>query len=286
MNAEAISLVTEDGVRLQLQHYRASLNNSAAILITPAMGAHAHAYRHIAAAFAERGHAVMVLDPRGSGESDGRPSRDVDFGVYEFLKYDWSAAVNELERQYPQQKLVLLGHSFGGQLNCAYAGMNPGRIYAVINLCSSWLHFRSFGPAYQQVATAMFYGLMRLSAEVLGYAPGDKLGWGARFARTHIRDWSRWGLTGRYRYHNGGDLADALGALTAPVFAVSFTDDARLGPAAACDDFCRRLYRARITRRDFDPDEVGKSSVGHFGALKDAPIFWNIVDGWISEISS
>ncbi|MEM9727919.1 MAG: alpha/beta fold hydrolase, partial [Myxococcota bacterium] len=240
-------LDTKDGVRLGLEYLEPARVTGAAILVSPAMGAPARAYRQLGRSLADKGHAVLLLDPRGSGRSELRPSRTVDFGVDEYLRYDWSAAVGWLRQQHPDRKTVLLGHSLGGQLNSTYAGLEPSHVDALVNVCAVWIHFRTLGSFVSQVGGLTFFVLMRVLAEVLGYAPGDKLGWGARFSRQHIRDWSSWGIRGRYDY-KGGDARASLAQVTQPTLAVSFSDDHRLGPKTACDRFCEALSSAPITR--------------------------------------
>ncbi len=278
----SVSLRAGDGVRLSLNHIKPSDENGGAVLITPAMGAPARAYRRLGRALAARGHAVGILDPRGNGQSDQIPSHAVNFGVKEFLEQDWPAAVGWLRHAYPSRKLILMGHSFGGQLNSAYAGNHPEEIDALINLCAVWIHFRELGSLHHQLGGLFFYILMRVSAEILGYGPGDKLGWGSRFAKQHIRDWSSWGIVGRYTYR-GGDMRACLRCVHQPVLAVSFSDDTALGPKKACDRFCREMSAAPITRWHLRPEEISKTKVGHFGALKSADAFWAKLDGWIRE---
>ncbi|WP_379553867.1 alpha/beta hydrolase family protein [Qipengyuania sp. DGS5-3] len=275
-----VSLKTADGVGLHLDHVRPTEITGAAILVTPAMGAPARAYRRLGHALADSGHAVGILDPRGIGESDLTPSRNVDFGVREFLEQDWQTAVEWLRENHPATKTILLGHSFGGQLNSIYAGKHPEEVDALINLCAVWLHFREMGSITQQAKGLIFFSLMRACAEVIGFGPGDKLGWGARFAKQHVRDWSSWGLDGKYMYR-GGNARECLRQVTQPTLAVSFTDDDTLGPGPAWTRFCDEMAASEMTRWRLRPEDVGKSKAGHFGALKDADPLWEKIDAWI-----
>lgn len=148
-------------------------------------------------------------------------------------------------------KTVLIGHSLGGQLNSIFAGLHPARVAALVSLSSVWIHFRELGRLRTQLGAFVFYLLMRTLALVLGYAPGDKIGWGARFTRQQIMDGSSWGLGG-----------EALSRVALPTLAISFSDDLTLGPKVACGrshlapgvfDFLRKKHA------DLDP--FGPSSV-------------------------
>ena len=277
-----VSLLSADGVHLHLDHLTPAKPAGAAILITPAMGAPARAYGKLSEGLATMGHTIGILDFRGGGRSGARPSRAENFGVRKFLDQDLCAAVNWMRGEYPDRKLILLGHSFGGQLNSAFAGKNAGSVDALINLCAVWIHFRALGGFDRQLKAFLFYVLMRALAETLGYSPGDRLGWGARFARQHIRDWSNWGLAGRYAYR-GGDARALLGRVTQPTLSISFTDDKTLGPEPACDRFCEAMASAPITRWKLAPEDIAKSSVGHFGMLKGVDVFCSKLDQWVRE---
>lgn len=281
-SVEPLTLVTRDGVNLEADHYKPQEAAKAAIFMTPAMGAAKHAYRHVAGLLADVGYAVVVLNPRGTGASGPVPSRAADFGVREYLHQDWPAAMAFIRESYPDKKVVLLGHSFGGQLNAAYAGLCPDEVDGIVNLCSVWLHFTQLGSLARQLGGLIFYMTMRLSAEIIGYAPGDKIGWGAKFSRQHIRDWSSWGIFGSYRY-TGGDMAAALAKVSTPTLAISFSDDRVLGPVKACRRFCSAMPKAALTHWHLTPEEIGKTRVEHFGALKRAETLWQRVDGWITE---
>lgn len=282
---ETITLQAMDGVSIQIEHFSSPLDTRCPLMIAPAMGAPARSFRSVARTLSRIGHPVVLLDHRGSGPNALSPSRKVDFGVEEYLRRDWPAALDWIEKTYPGQKPFLIGHSFGGQLNSIFAGQNPDRIGGLVNLCAVWIHFRYLGDLPVQLRGLAFYLVMRLAANVIGYAPGDKVGWGSRFAVQHIRDWSSWGILGRYKY-KGGDGRAALRRVRQPTLAISFSDDVRLGPKPACDRFCSEMTSADLTRWHLTPEELGREKVDHFGALKSCDALWLLVADWIDVVSS
>lgn len=252
------------------------------LLIFPAMGAPAKAYFGFAAHMAARGYPTIAVDPRGSGASPPRPSRRRDHGVDAHLDHDWPAVVAWARERHGDRPLVLIGHSFGGHLSSLYMGLNPGLVQALVLLATSDLNPRNWGFPGGLVVRLNF-AVFALIARALGYLPGHRLGWGAPIARQVILDWAGWGLSARYRGSRGQDLDAALGQIGAPVLAISFHDDTRLGPKRAIDVFCARLSAAAITRWHLAPGDLGRERVGHFGHLKECEQLWDRIDAWLEE---
>ncbi|HEY9855295.1 MAG TPA: alpha/beta hydrolase [Stenomitos sp.] len=66
----------------------------------------------------ERSYAVAYWEQRGSGSSRGNATPD-QFTMKQFSE-DLDGVVDTLHRKYPNQRLILLGHSWGGALGSAY----------------------------------------------------------------------------------------------------------------------------------------------------------------------
>ena len=89
----------------------------AIVLVVHGAGEHSGRYRHVGEFFAAKGLAVVALDHRGHGYSDGRVGHIDMFA--DFLA-DLRAFNNEIERRFPAVPLFLLGHSLGGLIACNY----------------------------------------------------------------------------------------------------------------------------------------------------------------------
>lgn len=85
---------------------------------------------------AEKGYRVVFYDQRGSGLSQRFPKKSytsLGAGAAD-LMYDELHAVIAHYRKSPNQKVVLLGHSWGAMLASGYAGKYPQNIQALV-LC-------------------------------------------------------------------------------------------------------------------------------------------------------
>jgi predicted alpha/beta hydrolase len=272
---------TADGWRLSVNVFepKRSPQNSV-LLIFPAMGAPARAYHRVAEAFEQKGYPVVAVDSRGTGESKPTPSRRVDYGMDAYLYADWPAVVDWVRRRYPDRRLILFGHSLGGQLSALYSGLHPGHEDALILLASGSADYRNWDVPYRWGAWALYRSFCLLS-RAFGYLPGQRVGWGCAIARTVVKDWARWGMTGRYVGTRGEEWDSLFGRVTIPVLAISFSDDRILAPRRSVDDLIRRLRHAALTRWHLTPSELGRKTVGHFGSLKGGDLLWEKVHGWL-----
>ncbi|MBL7924689.1 MAG: alpha/beta hydrolase [Bacteroidia bacterium] len=83
---------------------------------------------------ANYGYRVVFYDQRGSGLSQRFPGKfytNLGLGALDVLYQDLSAVIAHY-RTSPNQKVILMGHSWGGMLATGYAGKNPQAIQGLI----------------------------------------------------------------------------------------------------------------------------------------------------------
>ena len=280
--AETVRVKTEDGAVLVMTHFRdegARASQSAPLVILPALGTKARTYRHMAAWFAAQGRQVFVPDLRGTGESKPPPRRDLDWGFDAHLDHDLSAILKQVEAINGTLP-ILAGHSYGGHLAAAYLAKHPCSARALALLACAEISWRLWGAVAPGIllTTQTFAVISR----VLGYFPGQHLGWGCPIARTVILDWARWCRSCKFRGTDGTDYGAALAGISAPVLSVSFEDDRRLGRRSAVHGFASRFKNAELSRWHLSPQELSKRSVGHFGFLREAEPFWVRLESWLA----
>src|SRR5579864_1707551 len=95
---------------------------------------------------------LVMLNPRGTGGSD-RPSDSSSYQIDDYV-----ADVEELREHLGQERLLLLGHSYGGVVAQAYAAAHPGRVRRLV-LASS---LARFGPEQE---AAMRAGMEKRSGQ-------------------------------------------------------------------------------------------------------------------------
>ena len=90
---------------------------------------HARRYDHVAQRFGESGLAVYALDLRGHGRSGGK--RVYLRNISEYTE-DFHTLVSIAAGEYPDLKLVVLGHSMGGGVVFAYGVEHPDDYAAMV----------------------------------------------------------------------------------------------------------------------------------------------------------
>ena len=281
--AETVRVETADSAALVMTHFRdegAGASQSAPLVILPALGTKARTYRQMAAWFATQGREVFVPDLRGTGESKPAPRRGLDWGFDAHLDRDLSAILMQVET-HTGTLPILAGHSYGGHLAAAYLAKHPGSAQALALLACAEISWRLWGAIAPGILlTTQTFALI---SRILGYFPGQNLGWGCPIAKTVILDWARWCRTCKFRGTDGTDYGAALAGISAPVLSVSFEDDRRLGKKSAVDGFASRFKNAERSRWHLSPKELSKPSVGHFGFLRDAEPFWVRLASWLAD---
>lgn len=255
-------------------------SHAPALLVFPALAASSGIYVRMAFSLAKMGYRLVLVDPRGTGESAPPPSRKVDFGIHEHLEYDWPAAIAWTKSRYPSCPIVLLGHSLGGQLSAVYSGQHPGSVKAMILLNVPFVWYRNW-PFPSSLALWAVYAGCSLTASVFGYFPANRLGLGQPVAKTLLHDWTHWGLTGKLIDEEGNDLATLLERVSGPVLCISFTDDRFHAPQSAVNDFARRLIGSELTRWHLSPSELEVDKLGHFVYLRSAARLCEKIHEWL-----
>ncbi len=90
---------------------------------------HARRYNHVAQRFGESGLVVYALDLRGHGRSGGKRVYLRDISEY---TEDFHTLVGIAAAEYPELKVVVLGHSMGGGVVFAYGVEHPDDYAAMV----------------------------------------------------------------------------------------------------------------------------------------------------------
>jgi predicted alpha/beta hydrolase len=257
--------------RLRLHWYEDRDANAPMVVLWPAMGVPAGYYRPFATALGRAGLAVVVVDLRGTGASTPRATRVSRYGYAE-LTDDVGAVLDAVKPYRDGRRLVLLGHSLGGQtclLHLARGGVD-GEVDALALVAVGMPHWRVYRGARRGGVLALTQGI-GAAAALLRVWPG--WGFGGRQSRGVIRDWAYTARTGRFPHQHGVDMEAALAGVRTPVLAVSLEHDQYI-PAATVDHLVAKLAAARVQRAHYD----GKADHFNWARLPDGPLTDRITD--------
>jgi predicted alpha/beta hydrolase len=280
-----IEVRSEDGAGTAITVYsNGSRATGPVFLCTPAMGVKASYYEPVAKALHRLGAAVVTADLRGVGLSSVRASPRTDFGYREIVLYDMPAVLAAVKNEFPGRPVFLFGHSLGGQLSCLFASTAPEAVSGIVLVSSCSVYFNGWSFPVN-LGILAFEQFAYLVANILGHFPGRLFHFGDREARRLVRDWSRQGLTGRYRAKGSGvDFEALLGAMELPLLTISFTDDA-YGPKPAVEHLLAKMGKCVITHHHLSPDELGLERVGHFGWIQHAELIVPMIEEWLNRLN-
>ena len=172
-----------------------NLNSPLIILILPALGAPTRLYKHLYEGIQTSGLGVAIMNLRGEGLlKKEQLILDGNFGYIELIK-DMDDVILFLTHKYPNKGIVTMGHSLGGQLGCLYSCHHNPLVLASIVIAGGNVGYRSWAgmEMLKTLFVTQFFGII---ARLLGWFPGEKIGFGGNQPKNVMIDWSRNARTG------------------------------------------------------------------------------------------
>lgn len=255
MDSEKILATTQDDYQVPLQLFRAQQPGHS-ILFLPALGMSARYYEPLGRCLAKNGINCVLFEQRGHGDSSLRAGWRTNYGAREWLEQDIPAAIQWMQGDLPNTRLIIMGHSLGGHYAACYAGLHPQQVQAVIlSACGTpWANAYT-GKTRSQLK--FLYYMIPLLTHTLGYYPGDKLGFGGREARRLMSDWRS--IVPDNIYHAEGmqmDFEAAISQYTGPVLGLRYDAD-HMAPKKAIDVVLDKFTNADVRRELLLSEQLG-----------------------------
>jgi predicted alpha/beta hydrolase len=273
---------TEDNVAVPVRVYETADHPWAVVILSPATGAPQQYYSHFAQWLAQWGLRVVTYDYRGVGEARPRSLRGFAADLRGWAE-DARAVVRFASRAAGRRPLVLVGHSFGGQL----LGLvdEVGWAAGLVMVGSGLAHWRHWHGAQRLRVLSFWYLLIPVLTRVFGYLPGWA-GIGVDLPAGVAREWSRWARHRDYLLACEPLAEERFRRFPGPVLAYSFTDDA-IAPASAVGHLLSFLHTSRLEHRRVDPRALGRATIGHSGFFRPelAELLWPEVLAFIRRVA-
>lgn len=247
---EWIDVQAPDGPTSKLLLARSATGRGPLVLMIPALGMEAGYYDRFARQLAERGIHAAAMELRGNGTSSLRASHEVDFGYGDLLAKDLPAAIEAARAAVPGAPLFLLGHSLGGQLATAFAGLHPeAALEGLIFVASGTPYYKTWGFPGRQILWVVAR-LFPWLADRVGYFPGERIGFATREARTVMRDWATLLRRGEFHLRNweGPPIEAAIRGVELPILSITLEKDIFV-PRHVAEHMLAKMPRARVYQR-------------------------------------
>jgi len=211
----------------------------AAILLSHGHAEHLGRYRHVIAALAERGYAVIGQDHRGHGRSGGERALAMRFD--DFVD-DLRLLHLESQERYPSLPFAMLGHSMGGLIAARYALAYQADLVGVVISGAAFIVDHAT-PSWQK-PVARFVSRFLPKAPVPRSSDVDSLSTDPEVKAAFKADPLCWNGPTRMRtavemVNAGADALARASTLTIPLLAMHGADDQITSP-----DGTRQFYAA------------------------------------------
>jgi predicted alpha/beta hydrolase len=282
---ETLTLKCQDGYTLSARFYAAATESkNAPILICPATGITKQFYHHFSCWLQAQGYTVLVFDFRGIGESLTGPLKYSKASIVQWGQLDIPAAIDSLLARTQAEKVILLGHSAGGQL----LGIVPNyaKVEKVVAIAGSTGHVKGLKGRTRLLAPVMFKIIFPLARISTGYGPTQVIGMGENLPKDVAREWAQFCSQPGYVLNAIGKKVaptqDYHTRITCPVTSIWASDDEIATPANVKD--LLRLYpQAQTEMIELKPQEYGHKSIGHMLMFKKShQNLWPLIEQQLS----
>ncbi len=127
--------------------------------------------------------------------------------------------------------------------------------------------------------------LARTIANMMGYFPGERIGFARFESQQVIGDWASNARTGRYDVANSPHrFEELLDKVSIPVLAISFKDDG-LAPKRAVQNLCQKIRGAQLTLVELGSND-GEKNIDHFNWLRKPEPVISKIEEWFNSNTS
>lgn len=272
------AIATADGLTLQATVFGEPATARASVVIASALGVQRRFYRAFAHALAARGFAVWTFDYRAIGDSPAAPTGPPHMRDWAL---DIDAVIEAAAAAAPGRKLLLVGHSCGGQL----PGLAPGsEKLAGAVLVAATAPRADLYPLAHRIGLGLLWNvLIPWLSRGRDYLPARLMGpASSQFPAGVTREWARWARSRDYLFDPAHGLETSRYArLRLPILSLAFDDD-RYAPPRAIEALLRHYPAAQIERRVLRAADTG-GALGHFGFFRPRPGLWDATLDWMAR---
>jgi len=277
---EPVEIPARDGYRLSATLFRPESANGRAVLIHAATGVRREYYGRFAAFLAGHGFTALTFDYRGIGGSRDASLRGFKACMSDWAEQDAAGALDFLARDTGSEKLLCVGHSFGGNGLGVVPGIERYAAALFVGAQSGyWRHWRGAGKPAMWLLTHL---LLPSVSDALGYFPMKLLGQGEDLPGGVASEWAGWCRNPRYAAGVVG--SEGYARLTAPIRSYWVNDD-RYAPRPAAEALFE-LYPNAEAKELVEVDAAAHGGgIGHFGFFRERfrDSLWRDAAGWLAR---
>jgi len=284
INVRDLTISTKKGHSLSATQFSGADKNQKTLIISSATGVLQGYYKKFAYYFAGLGYTVYTFDYHGIGKSGSEifEIKKNNSDLKNWGNVDQEALVTYAKKIEPENKLILLTHSVGGQV----LGFNPryaqiDKIVLVASQSGYWKHFRGF---HQIKMWLFWYVLIPVLTPFFGYFPAKRIGLFENLPKPMVYEWMKWGRQKNYMMHYYNKKEYFFDKITVPLLSLSFPRD-HFAPKEAVDWLTNKFKNAEVERIHYVPDKHNLPKLRHFGFFRERfkEELWTMTHNWINK---
>lgn len=270
---EPINITCKDGYQLSGQYYSANplaqsaQTQSHPILICPATGITKVFYNAFAEWLTDQGFNVLSFDFRGIGESLHGALKNSTASIQDWGQLDIPAAIETLLNKTQAEKIILIGHSAGGQL----LGITPNhkKVARVIGVSCSTGYLKGLKGRTKFLGPVMFNVIFPISSLLKGYGATKFIGMGENLPKQVAKQWAQFcGQPGYVTNAIGKTIfEDFHHEIQCPI-TVYWSSDDQIATEANVKDLLSLYPNANTQMHELKPNQLGFAQIGHMLMFK------------------
>jgi predicted alpha/beta hydrolase len=256
------------------------------VIINPATSVRCRYYFRFAQYLFDQGFDVITYDYRGIGESKPNSLRGFKASWVTWGEQDFEAVLRNTQERFPNQKILIVGHSIGGVL----IGLAPSNylISRVFTMGSQQAYWPDYLTAHKFGMVIKWHGVMPFIAATMGYLPAKRLGWMEDTPKQVALNWARMGqhlIPSIVKSpHQQKILKLRFEQMKAPIMAFGVEDDP-FGTPIALNRLLDLYVGSERHHVRIDPHAISHPPVGHFAFFNDRfkETLWPITLNWLKN---
>jgi predicted alpha/beta hydrolase len=279
---EEIQITCKDNYQLSARFYPAQSETKQPypILISPATGITKNFYHSFVQWLSEQGYDVLSFDFRGIGDSLHGALKDSTASIVQWGQLDIPSAIDALLERTKAEKVIILGHSAGGQL----LGIVPNheKVAKVVAVSGSTGHVKGLKGKTKLLAPVMFKGIFPLARYTIGYGPTNAIGMGENLPKDVAKQWAQFCGKPGYVINAIGDTVNASDdfhkEITQPITVLWSSDD-EIATEANVKDLLRLYPNAQTSMIELNPKAYNHKNIGHMLMFKRShQNLWSVIE--------
>ncbi|WP_436897760.1 alpha/beta hydrolase family protein [Acinetobacter gyllenbergii] len=265
---ESFWISCKDGYQLAAQFYPAQEQSKPyPILICPATGITKNFYHAFADWLSQQGYDVLSFDFRGIGESLHGALKDSTACINDWGIYDIPAAIETLLDRTQAEKVMIVGHSAGGQLLGITS--NYQKVAKVLAIAGSTGHVKGLKGKTKILAPVMFNVIFPVSSFFKGYGVTQFIGMGENLPKNVAKQWAEFCSKPGYVMNAIGKtiFEDYHQDIQCPITSFWASDD-EIATQANVKDLLRLYPNAPTKLIELNPQQHGYKQIGHMLMFK------------------